>query len=230
MEGRHGPGGRLCMQTLRVGPSFTRTDCVPVIPRPHSFRHHEHLGAKRAWRSDDPATSGGHGACEYLGVTNVAINEVLAILERDRARHLTADPLSEWELDQAEQALGLQLPREFRIFLAHLGGGILYEAHEVFGPRRLMVHDIELVPDFVSFRRHFIATRSEARDECFLPFHRAGGLVHGFDLSEKGEPGVHSLDRTRSYPSLAHFLQAVVLPSPSTPGREARVSAGLRPG
>ena len=146
------------------------------------------------------------------GESLARIEAALGVLERDRSRHMTAEPASERELDLLEETLGRRLPEDFRTLLTRLGGGILYERHEVFGARRLMVHDIELVPDLVSFRQRFV--RAGSGDSCqdFVPFHRADGMVHLLDLSARGGPAVVSLDGTRSYLDLAHFLEEVVLP------------------
>src|SRR5436309_5716006 len=118
---------------------------------------------------------------------------------------MTTEPASERDLDLLEETLGRRLPDEFRTLLARLGGGILYERHEVFGARRLMVHDIELVPDLVSFRQRLV--RASGGDLCqdFVPFHRADGVVHLLDLRADGGAAVMSLDGTRSYPDLACF-------------------------
>jgi SMI1-KNR4 cell-wall len=143
----------------------------------------------------------------------VTIANVLAVLERDRDRHMTAQPASEREMDLLEETLGQRFPEEFRTLLARLGGGIFYERHEVFGPRRLMVHDIELVPDLVSFRRRLITAGGGESCQDYVPFHRADGVVHLLDLRESGGPAVVSLDGTRSYPDLVRFLEEVVLPA-----------------
>lgn len=148
----------------------------------------------------------------------MTIEEALGVLEKDRERHMTAEPASERELDLVEEALGRRLPEEFRTFLAHLGGGILYERHEVFGARRLMVHDIELVPDLVSFRHRFVESGGDELTEDMVPFHRADGVVHLLDLRGGGKAPVVSADGKRSYPDLACFLEQVVLPKGARAG------------
>jgi hypothetical protein len=141
----------------------------------------------------------------------VTIAEVLAVLAEGRARHMCTEPAGERELGHLEEALGGTLPADFRTFLSHIGGGILYERHEVFGARRLMVHDIELVPDLVSFRRRFVEAVGPLA-EHLVPFHRAEGVVHLLDLRGGGAPSVVSADGTRSYPDLACFFEQFVLP------------------
>jgi hypothetical protein len=147
----------------------------------------------------------------------VTIEAALQALEKDLARHTTTDRPSELELDGLEEALGSKLPEQFRTFLTRLGGGIFYERHELFGARRLMVHDIELVPDLLSFHRRFTAAGEVPSPESLVPFHRADGVVHLLDLRSAGEASVVSADGTRSYPDLAHFLQHVVIAS-AAPG------------
>ena len=147
----------------------------------------------------------------------VTIERAVQVLESDLARHTTTDRPSELELDALEEALGGKLPEQFRTFLARLGGGIFYERHELFGARRLMVHDIELVPDLVSFHRRFAADAGTGLVATLVPFHRADEVVHLLDLRSGGEARVVSADGTRTYPDLARFLQDVVIPS-AAPG------------
>jgi hypothetical protein len=142
----------------------------------------------------------------------VTIEEVLAVLERDRARHMMTDPATERDLDVLEEALGGRLPEQFRTFLARLGGGIFYERHELFGARRLMVHDIELVPDLLTFRRRYASGAGTDPAPRMLPFHRADEGIHLLDLGGATEASVVSADGARAYPDLARFLQWVVIP------------------
>lgn len=141
----------------------------------------------------------------------MTIEQALAALERDRPKHMTGAPATEMELDGLEEGLGRRLPEEFRTFLAHFGGSILYERHEVFGPRRLMIHDIELVPDLLSFRHRLIGSGDPTLGDDRVPFHRADGVVHLLDLRRSGEARVVSTDGKHSYPDLACFLEEVVL-------------------
>jgi hypothetical protein len=136
----------------------------------------------------------------------MTIDQAIGMLEQDQRRHLTADRPSERDLDVIEEALGSKLTEDFRTLLARLGGGILYERHEVFGAHRLMVHDIELVPDLVSFREHFARRGSLA--DGLVPFHRADGVVNLLDVRDGA---VISEDGARSYSSLSSFLEKAVL-------------------
>ena len=144
-------------------------------------------------------------------VSRVTIDEVLAALAGDRPRHMTTEPASERELDVLEEALGQRLPDEFRALLARFGGGIFYERHELFGARRLMIHDIELVPDLLTFRR-LLEGDGHGLERGLVPFHRADDHVHFLDLRKGSRAGVVSADGTRSFPDLTSFLEEVVIP------------------
>ena len=90
--------------------------------------------------TEEPAHSCGRG-----------LQRVSEALERDRHRHLLA-PSTEEDLQRLERAIEHPLPAQYRHFLGRLGGGIYYDRHEVFGAARLMIHDIELVPDVFAVR------------------------------------------------------------------------------
>jgi len=149
------------------------------------------------------------------------MDEVVAVLERDGALHLT-QRCSERDLDVLEEALAQRLPAEFRALLVRVGGGILYDKHEVFGGRRLMVHDIELVPDVLSVRRSLEESRPPWPAHL-IPIHRCQGQLHLLDLSGgEGSAPVLAEDG-RAWPDLPAFLEAVVLPPrrpPVVPPRE----------
>jgi hypothetical protein len=150
---------------------------------------------------------------------SLSITEVMDLIERDRPRHCISEPAGPEELDRVAAVLGVRLPSAFRELLARLGGSILYECHELFGPLRLMVNDIELVPDVVSFREHFARTWTSPLPPTLVPFHRADGVVNLLDAREGAEPAVVSQGGDRSYPDLACFLEQVVLPSRKPPRR-----------
>jgi hypothetical protein len=157
-------------------------------------------------------------AASTRGEARTTIAQVLDLIERDRSLHMTGEPASGAELDCLEAALGVSLPDEFRELLSRLGGSILYERHEVFGARRLMVHDIELVPDLLSFRNHRARSGGAEPTRALVPFHRADGVVSLLDLRPGAEAAVVSEDGARSYPSLACFLERAVLPAREPPG------------
>jgi SMI1 / KNR4 family (SUKH-1) len=139
----------------------------------------------------------------------VTLDEILDVLERDLARHMTDGPCSEEDLRRLETALGDPLPADLRAFLGRLGGGVFYDAHEVFGARRVMIHDIELIPDLLSLRRTLKGVPPDA-----LPFHRSTSVVHVIELAPGGRPArITPLGGGSGYPDLAAFLESVVLPS-----------------
>jgi hypothetical protein len=157
-------------------------------------------------------------AAVLVPAPRVTIEAALQVLEKDLDRHTITDRPSELELDALEEALGGKLPEQFRALLSRLGGGIFYERHELFGARRLMVHDIELVPDLLSFHRRLAAAGEIAPADALVAFHRADGVVHLLDLRSGGEATVVSADGTRSYPDLTQFLRQVVIPSEAPGG------------
>ena len=150
-----------------------------------------------------------------MEVPSVTIEEVLGTMARDRPQHMTTDPASQSDLDVLEEALGQRLPDEFRALLARFGGGIFYERHELFGARRLMIHDIELVPDLLTFRRLLADDVVRELERGLVPFHRADGRIHLLDLRRATGATVISADGKRSYPDLTCFLAEVVIPRSS---------------
>jgi hypothetical protein len=146
-----------------------------------------------------------------LEVPRATMEGVFSALARDRSRHMTTDPATERDLDVLEEAPGQRLPEEFRALLAGFGGGIFYERHELFGARRLMIHDIELVSDILTFRR-LMAEGGHELERGLVPFHRADGRVHLLDLRRGEQARVVSADGDRSYSDLACFLEQVVIP------------------
>jgi hypothetical protein len=147
-----------------------------------------------------------------------AITRLLASLELDKPRHLVAPPSSARELASLEAALGVSLPAEFRELLGRFGGALLYDRHEVFGPFRVLVHDIEMVPDLLSIRARL--RREGCLPAHLIPFHRADGVIHALDMAAAGSrtTQVVGLEDNAVYPSLSMFLRAVVLP-PGALGR-----------
>jgi SMI1/KNR4 family protein SUKH-1 len=142
---------------------------------------------------------------------SLTLAQILAVFERDRDRHVMAGAASEAELARLESALGCRIPEGLRAFLSRFGGGLFYNGHEVFGPTRTMVHDIELVPDMLSVR-HRLAEEGSL-PQGFLPFHRARGVVNLIDAREAvGTGEIVPLSQSPPHPDLASFLETVVLP------------------
>ena len=143
------------------------------------------------------------------GTAEAALSRAIDRLARDLDLHLLSGPVEEDELARLEQALAVTLPPSFRTYLSRLGSGLLYDAHEIFGPRSLQLHDIEFVPSLASVVRQLRGTLGPN----LLPFHRGDGTVHVFDLT--GGPHeplpVRALAGGGSYRDLAGFLEAVVV-------------------
>jgi hypothetical protein len=140
------------------------------------------------------------------------LEAALGVLARDEARHVVGDPATEADLRGLERALGRALPASFRTFLTRLGSGLLYDSHEIFGPYHVMVHDIELVPSLTAVVAQL---GPSVLVEGIVPFHRFASTLHAFDLRVPGSDRVLSLPDGPTYPDLATFLEAVVLPSGS---------------
>lgn len=142
---------------------------------------------------------------------NLSLVQILDIFDRDRDRHMIAGPASETDLEQMETALGRKLPPSFRAFLGRFGGGLFYNGHEIFGPVRAMVHDIELVPDLLSVRQRLVD--GGELPEGFVPFHRARGVIHLLDVRDEiGTGQIVPLSQSAPHPDLPSFLETVVLP------------------
>jgi SMI1 / KNR4 family (SUKH-1) len=137
------------------------------------------------------------------------LDAALAALERDGAQHLTAGPADAQELRRIEEQLGVRLPAAYRRFLERFGGGLFYECHEIFGVHRVLIHDIELMTDIVTFCR--LQGESAWRPSEYLPFHRSGSVVHLLDLRdpEAPSPAVRSADGSASYPDFVSFLESL---------------------
>jgi hypothetical protein len=136
------------------------------------------------------------------------LEALIAQCQADRGSHMTGGGCDESELRAVEDVLLQPLPPDFRLFLSRLGGGVFYLEHEIFGARRVMIHDIEMVPDLLSFRTWL--GRSAPAD--LLPVHRAGGRIHAIELGRHPCSSVRSLSDAVVYPDFSTFLQHVVLP------------------
>jgi hypothetical protein len=143
------------------------------------------------------------------GQGRLGLEEILQIFERDEAQHVRLGPSSDNELRTLEKHLKRPLPASFRRFLNRLGGGLYYDGHEIFGTHRVVIHDIELVPDMLSVRSR-LGREGIELPEGLIPVHRARGLIHFMDLKKPGD-AVLSLPWSEPYPDLPSFLAAVVL-------------------
>jgi hypothetical protein len=141
----------------------------------------------------------------------LSLDEIFDVFARDADRHLTTGPLDEDHLTGFEARAGMPLPPSFRAFLARFGGGLYYHGHEIFGPTQVYIHDIELVPDLVGIRRWLGAQGLEVPAGA-LAFHRARGAIHLLDAAPGSPERVTTLGGSSSFPDLASFLEAIVLP------------------
>jgi hypothetical protein len=133
------------------------------------------------------------------------LEALLERIARDAAVHMTAGPASEEDLARLEAAIGYPLPAAHRRFLERLGGGIYYERHEIFGPTRAMIHDIELLPPITSVCLGLPAG--------VIPVHRTGAIIHFMDLRRGGGTiPVFSLVSAERYADFATFLRELVVP------------------
>jgi SMI1 / KNR4 family (SUKH-1) len=135
------------------------------------------------------------------------ISDLIARCEADESLHIRSDGADDAELRCLEQKLGQALPGPLRAFLSRLGGGVYYLRHEIFGSRRVMIHDIELVPDILSFQRWLGPKASEG----WLPFHRADGRIHAIRLGGPDPAPVCRLgDPSIVYPDFTAFLRSLM--------------------
>ena len=121
-------------------------------------------------------------------------------------------PATEEDLRHLERALGAPLPPELRALLSDIGAGLYEHGHEVFGPSRVMIHDIELVPDMLSMRARLGA--EGAAPGQVVPFHRGGGAVHVIRIAGPRLGEVLSLPPGATYPDLPTFIERVMFVPP----------------
>jgi len=138
-------------------------------------------------------------------------------------------PASDEELLRIDGALGRRLPAPLRALLHEVGGGLYEGGHEIFGPSRVMLHDIELVPDILSVRTRLMA--EGVLHPHFLPFHRGGATFHLIRTEGPGVGCVVSLPSGRVYADLASFIEQVLLRDQGRPdARPSKPSASTNGG
>jgi hypothetical protein len=136
---------------------------------------------------------------------------------------------SDEELRRIEEVLGRPLPAPLRALLSEVGSGLYEGGHEIFGPQRLMLHDIELVPDLLSVRARLAA--EGVLHPHFLPFHRGGATFHLVRTQGAGAGCVVSLPSGRVYADIVSFIEQVLLGSPRESGpRRSKPSASTSGG
>jgi hypothetical protein len=118
-------------------------------------------------------------------------------------------PASDDALRRLEERLGRALPAALRALFRSVGSGLYAGGHEIFGPSRLMMHDIELVPDLLGVRARLAA--EGVLDPQFVPFHRGGATIHLIRVDGPGAGCVVSLPAGRVYADLGSFVEHVLL-------------------
>jgi cell wall assembly regulator SMI1 len=137
--------------------------------------------------------------------------QILDVFSADREAQLCTAPATEGELVALERTIGLRLPVQLREFLARIGAGLFYEGHEIFGPRRAMVHDIEMVPTMDGVWRREAAESRAATG--LVPVHRARGVVHLIDASERLTRGrITTPGSMTAHDDFRSFLETIVIP------------------
>lgn len=99
-------------------------------------------------------------------------------VERHDLEHLRFGAVPHAEITAFERSLGRRLPPALVSVLETVGNGIFFGKEELFGPRRMMVHDIELLPDMAT-----VKAATAGLPDAWLPFHRCDGVLHVVDLS-----------------------------------------------
>ena len=128
-------------------------------------------------------------------------------VERHSAEHLRFEPVPHAQIAELEARLGRSLPPELAAMLETVGNGIFFGKEELFGPRRLMVHDIELLPDMMS-----VKAATPGLPEEWLPFHRCDGVLHVVDLRPQSLGDVYSWPGSAPQGDVGSFLASRLMP------------------
>ena len=115
------------------------------------------------------------------------MTDIFDSVERHSPEHLRFEPVPREAIAGLEERLGRRLPPELAAMLETVGNGIFFGREELFGPRRLMVHDIELLPDMMTVKAATPGLPAE-----WLPFHRCDGALHVVDLRPEAGGAVFS--------------------------------------
>lgn len=133
------------------------------------------------------------------------IDSLIARFQADGALHITSEGNTEEQVLDLEARLGYPLPAPYRTFLRQLGGGVYYMRHEIFGARRVMIHDIELVPDVMSFR-HWVGS---AVPDQWLPIERSTDGIYAIALGVPDPAPVRDFSSGTTYPDFAALLEVL---------------------
>jgi hypothetical protein len=127
--------------------------------------------------------------------------DVVEGVERHAPEHLRFGAVPRADIAEFEARIGRPLPPALAAVLETVGNGIFFGKEELLGPRRLMVHDIELVPDMLS-----VKSRTPGLPDTWLPFHRRDGALHVVDLGPESFGEVHSWPDGIARGDVADFL------------------------
>jgi SMI1/KNR4 family protein SUKH-1 len=128
-------------------------------------------------------------------------------LDRHASEHLRFEPVPHEQIAELEARLGRRLPLELAAMLEAVGNGIFFGREELFGPRRLMIHDIELLPGMMGVK----AATPGLPDE-WLPFHRCDGALHVVDLRPESLGAVYSWPEGAHHGDVGSFLASRLMP------------------
>ena len=131
-----------------------------------------------------------------------------AAIGRHEAEHLRFGPVPRAEIEALEARIGRRLPAALASALETVGNGIFFGKEELFGPRRLMVHDIELLPDIMTVKAGLAGL-----PDAWLPFHRCDGALFVVDLSEEAFAQVRSWPDGTPQGDVAEFLARRLMPA-----------------
>jgi hypothetical protein len=129
------------------------------------------------------------------------MGSLIQTVERHAPEHLRFGAVPREQITAFEARLGRPLPPALTAVLESVGNGIFFGKEELFGPRRLMVHDIELLPDMMT-----VKAQAPGLPEAWLPFHRCDGVMHAVDLSPEAFGQVHAWPGGVPRGDIADFL------------------------
>jgi hypothetical protein len=131
-----------------------------------------------------------------------------AEIGRRETEHLRFGPVPRAEIAALEARIGHRLPAALASALETVGNGIFFGKEELFGPRRMMVHDIELLPDMMTIKAGIAGLPAD-----WLPFHRRDDVVHVVDLSEGAFGQVRSWPDGAAHGDVGDFLARCLTPT-----------------
>jgi hypothetical protein len=132
---------------------------------------------------------------------------LLAAIESHAPEHLRFGGVPPDQITALEVLLGRPLPPALVSVLQGVGNGIFFGHEELLGPRRMMIHDIELLPDMMT-----VKASAPGLPDTWLPFHRRDGVMHAVELAPEGFGQVHAWPGGAACGDIAHFLAERLTP------------------